>query len=143
MHDLMHDLAQDLLRDDPRPTQPGKLPGLGLSIEIAHATLLATYKAKTQQNLWHTLTDDGYIHAHLTWHLQQANQLDEIHALLREETPDGRNGWYVACDGLGQVSNFVTDVGRAWELAFKLFEQGSCSGNWAAISLCIHQNIPE
>src|SRR5262249_9142186 len=28
---------------------------------------------------WHTLPDDGYIHAHLIWHMEQAGWHDEIH----------------------------------------------------------------
>jgi hypothetical protein len=62
-----------------------------------------------------------YIHAHLTWHFQQANQLNQIHQLLREETPAGGNSWYEACDRLGQTANFVTDVNRAWKFAEKDF----------------------
>ena len=110
----MHDMAKWLLTTD---TQAQDLPGLGLTIPSAHALLLESYKAKTLNGLWHTLADDGYIHAHLTWHFQQANQLSELHQLFREETEAGRNGWYEACERLGQTANFVTDVARAWQLA--------------------------
>ena len=37
------------------------------------------------RSLWHTLKDDGYIFAHLTWHMEQAQRPEEIHRLLRGE----------------------------------------------------------
>ncbi|MEA5599278.1 NB-ARC domain-containing protein, partial [Rivularia sp. UHCC 0363] len=117
LHDLMHDVAVGLLTGEKVSLQPEKLPGLGLSLPAAHSALLNRYQEKTQSGQWHTLPGDGYIHAHLTWHFQQANQVHQIHQLLQEETPAGGNGWYEACDRLGQTANFVTDVGRAWELA--------------------------
>lgn len=123
MHDLMHDLAQKLLTNPQHPKQAGELPGLGLTRAEAHSQLIVRYHHKTEQDLWHTLPDDGYIHAQLTWHLEQAEQYDQIHQLLQEETPEGRNGWYEACVALEQTANFVTDVARAWRLAKALYEQ--------------------
>jgi hypothetical protein len=124
LHDLMHDLAKGLLT---KPTtaavHPEEFPGLGLTIPAAHGELLARYRAKTQQGQWHTLPDDGYIHAHLTWHLEKAEQPDILHQLLQETTPEGRNGWYEACERLGQTANFVTDVARAWQVAEQQYEQ--------------------
>lgn len=106
LHDLLRDIARRLLTMPP----PG---GLGLSLPAVHATLLERYKRRTQNGLWHTLPPDGYIHSHLVWHMEQANQLDQIHALLAEETPSGRNGWYHAKEQLGQTAGFLADVNRA------------------------------
>ncbi|MBD2479777.1 NB-ARC domain-containing protein [Anabaena sp. FACHB-83] len=110
IHDLLHDVARRLLIASPSK-------GIGLTLLQAHTNLLSRYQNKTQNQLWYTLEDDGYIHAHLTWHFQQANQLLQIHQLLEEETSAGGNGWYEACDRLGQTANFVADVARAWQLA--------------------------
>jgi hypothetical protein len=117
LHDLLHDIARRLLTAPSEPRQAGDLPGLGLTLPEAHAHLLARYRAQTQDDLWHTLPDDGYIHAHLAWHLEWAGWVDELHAMLREETSVGRNGWYESRERLGQVAGFLTDVGRAWQLA--------------------------
>ncbi|MBD2094689.1 hypothetical protein H6F90_05935 [Trichocoleus sp. FACHB-591] len=70
LHDLMHDLAQSLLTTSVTPLQPEGIQGLGLTLVDAHAALLQRYQVQTQDKLWHTLPDDGYIHAHLTWHLE-------------------------------------------------------------------------
>ncbi|MGB7412802.1 MAG: hypothetical protein WA902_01200, partial [Thermosynechococcaceae cyanobacterium] len=82
-----------------------------------HVDLLRRYQAQTDKGLWHTLPDDGYIYAHLTWHMEQAQWGDAIHALLREETPDGRNGWYQSCFKQGHLSTYIKDIQRAWRLA--------------------------
>jgi hypothetical protein len=123
LHDLMHDLAKRLLTSGSTPQSQTELPGLGLQIAAANSIFLDCYRAKTQQNLWHTVPDDGYIHTHLTWHLEQAGWLEEIHQLLQEETPSGRNGWYEACEALGQTASFITDVARAWQLAEQLYDR--------------------
>ncbi|WP_396019978.1 NB-ARC domain-containing protein [Anabaena cylindrica] len=125
LHDLMHDVAIGLLIGEKVPNQPGKLPGLGFSLTVAHSALLDRYQEKTQSGQWHTLPADDYIHAHLTWHFQQANQLNQIHQLLQEETSAGGNGWYEACASLGQTANFVTDIARAWQ---------SAEGSWTLTS---------
>ena len=127
LHDLLHDMACRLLTGRVAPENEG-LPGLGLTLPQAHARLLERYRAKTQQGLWQTLADDGYIHAHLSWHLVKADRVEELHQLLEEETEAGRNGWYEACDALGKLAVFVRDVARAWERAEEAFEASpSCS----------------
>jgi hypothetical protein len=117
LHDLMHDLARVFL------TGSGErdLPGLNLKFKDAHAELLARYHQATMSGRWHSLPDDGYIHAHLTWHFQKAEQTNELHLLLQEETSEGQNGWYEACTRLGKLSVFVTDLARAWRIAEQEF----------------------
>lgn len=94
-----------------------------LSGQEAHAIVIERYQAQTQKRLWHTLTDDGYIHAYLTWHLQGANLCDEIHLLLQEESVSGANGWYEACDRKGYTTFFCRDLKLAWRLAEEMYEQ--------------------
>ncbi|MEO1391347.1 MAG: NB-ARC domain-containing protein [Cyanobacteria bacterium J06634_5] len=127
MHDLMHDLAQQLLQQPVEPEGEDGLPGLGLSVAAAHGALLDRYgaKAETEEDgrvQWHTLTDDGYIFAHLTWHMAQAQRPGAIHGLLCASNWAGRNGWYEACDAIGKPAGFVNDLGRAWGLAVDAYE---------------------
>ncbi|MBW4599077.1 MAG: zinc ribbon domain-containing protein [Calothrix sp. FI2-JRJ7] len=116
LHDLFYDLARNLLTAKEKPSG-GNLPGLGKTLRVAHATFLDKYRHLINNNLWHTLPNDGYIHQHLVWHLEKAQKIEEIHKLLRSESETGGNGWYEACEKLGQVANFVTDVRRALKLA--------------------------
>ena len=122
-HDLLHYLAGQLLTAPITPIGVGELPGLALSLREAHVTLLQRYRARTKGNLWHTLPDDGYIHAHLSWHLEQADWDDELYALLREETLEGRNGWYEVRERSGQIAGYLGDTTRAWQLAHEAFQQ--------------------
>ncbi|MBP5977015.1 hypothetical protein HW132_30915, partial [Brasilonema sp. CT11] len=125
LHDLMHDMAKRILASEPTPHQPHELPGLGLKLADAHSLLLERYQKKTKSGLWHTLEDDGYIYANLSWHLEQAQRVEDLHQLLQEETETGHNGWYEACARLGQNGIFVTDVGRAWRLAEVMYSENS------------------
>ncbi|WP_293072084.1 NB-ARC domain-containing protein [Moorena sp. SIO4A5] len=95
LHDLLHDLARSLVQAE-----------LGLSITEAHQQLLERYQTKTDKGLWHTLPDDAYIYNHLIWHLEKAKKINEIHQLLKEETPAGDNGWYWQCERQGKTANF-------------------------------------
>ncbi|WP_292774494.1 NB-ARC domain-containing protein, partial [Nostoc sp. NMS9] len=117
LHDLFHDLACNLLTAPSEPKRRGDLAGLGLNLADVHAAFLKKYRQKTQNGLWHTLLDDGYIHQYLVWHLEKAGQLEEIHQLLREESATGSNGWYEVREQLAQTGGYITDISRAWELA--------------------------
>ena len=125
LHDLLHDLARNLLQSSTQSQEDSQLPGLGLSIEEAHQQLLKRYQKKTENGLWHTLPDDGYIHSQLIWHLEKAQKIDEIHQLLQEETPQGYNGWYWQCEKQGKTANFVKDVSRAWAVAENSFKENA------------------
>ncbi|MEH2393184.1 MAG: NB-ARC domain-containing protein [Nostoc sp.] len=117
LHDLFHDLACNLLTAPSTPKRPGDLAGLGFNLADAHAVLLEKYRQKTENNLWHSLPDNGYIHQHLVWHLEKAGQFEKIHQLLREESAIGNNGWSEVQEKLGQTAGYITDISRAWELA--------------------------
>ncbi|MEH1995310.1 NB-ARC domain-containing protein, partial [Nostoc sp.] len=117
LHDLFHDLACNLLTAPSEPKRPGDLAGLGLNLADVHAAFLKKYRQKTQNGLWHTLLDDGYIHQYLVWHLEKAGQVEEIHQLLREKSATGSNGWYEVREQLAQTAGYITDISRAWELA--------------------------
>ncbi|MEM6838620.1 MAG: NB-ARC domain-containing protein, partial [Cyanobacteria bacterium P01_C01_bin.120] len=123
LHDLMHDLAQRILTSPPHPLAEEDLSGLGLTPAEAHNQLLERYRTQTQNGLWHTLEDDGYIYAYLTWHMEKAKRSNEVHQLFRETNANGRNGWYDACDAIGKPAGFVNDLARAWTLAEQHYEQ--------------------
>ncbi|MGB0562773.1 MAG: NB-ARC domain-containing protein, partial [Spirulinaceae cyanobacterium] len=123
MHDLMHDLAQRLLVSPVEPEQAGELPGLGLTRAAAHSEFLARYRAQTVAGQWHTLSDDGYIYAHLTWHMEQAGQPEAVHQLFLETNERGKHGWYRTCEAIGQAAGFVNDLARGWRLAVGQYGQ--------------------
>jgi hypothetical protein len=121
VHDLMHDMARNSI-ECPTSQDANQLGGLGLMLPIAHGEFLERYRERAQGHRWDGLPRDGYIHRHLTWHMVQANWLDEIHALMAMSDEQGNNAWFEACDRLGQPAIFVEDVARAWELAEGLYE---------------------
>lgn len=65
LHDLFHDLARNLLTAPQKPKRQGDLLGLGINWKDAHVQLLDKYQQQTEDNYWHTLPDDGYIHQYL------------------------------------------------------------------------------
>ncbi|AKB64636.1 hypothetical protein MSMAS_1440 [Methanosarcina mazei S-6] len=120
MHDLFHDIALYYLTSSPDTKKATSLPGLGVKLKEAHTFLLNRYQSQTQKKgLWHTLKDDAYIHSHLTWHLEKAGKIEDIHSLLREENENCKNGWYEALESLGLNAVFIEDVIRAWNLSEK------------------------
>ncbi|MCM1984326.1 NB-ARC domain-containing protein [Lyngbya confervoides] len=109
---VMQDIAQWILQL-PR-TQP--FAGLGLSMSMAHQNFLERYRPILNDGNWCQVPDDGYIHQYLTWHLEKAGWIGELHQLLQEETPSGKNAWFAAVDQV-DFANYSLDVGRAWRLA--------------------------
>ncbi|NES18288.1 MAG: hypothetical protein F6K41_04990 [Symploca sp. SIO3E6] len=112
MHDLVHDTARLLLKDL-----------LGLTSAEAHCLVVERYKALLSGKPWWALLPDGYIHANLTWHMEQAGLADEIHQLLAASNERGRNAWFEACNSLGEPALFVKDIVRGWQLAEAMYVQ--------------------
>ena len=120
VHDLMHDMARSLIEEGVLEIQDSgsRIPNLPL----AHCQFLERYQERASDQRWDGLPNDGYIHRHLTWHMVQAQCPDAVHQLLQENTERGQNGWFEACESLGQPAIFVSDVGRGWALAEALGE---------------------
>jgi len=117
-HDLVHQTARELLTGKQQLANAEEgWPEAGIEFVEAQQQLLERYRQQTQDGLWHTLPHDHYIHAHLTWHFDQANQAEAIHQLLLEETSEGKNGWFEACERCGQAQAFMQDVQAAWHIA--------------------------
>jgi hypothetical protein len=139
-HDLVHQTARELLIGKQLLADAADgWPEAGIEFVEAQRQLLERYSQQTQDGLWHTLPHDHYIHAHLTWHFEQANQAEAIHDLLREETLEGRNGWFEACEQINQTSIFVSNIKKAWSLAAKAAMDKASSER--AISLAISQQV--
>ena len=112
VHDLMHDTARGLI-------EKGEL-GIE-SLEMAHGAFLERYRGRSVDGSWYGLANDGYIHRHLTWHLEMAGQLDAVHELMA--AGEDQNDWFEACDKIGQPGIFVEDVRRGWRLAEELYDR--------------------
>jgi hypothetical protein len=119
LHDLIHDLCRNLIIAPVEPSNKRDIPGLGLSLKDAHSYLLERYLEIAEGGLWHTLTDDGYIHENLVWHMERADRLEDIHCLLREETADGKNAWYQTRERLGQTGGYIENIACCWLLTEK------------------------
>ena len=112
VHDLMHDTARGLI-------EKGEL-GIE-NLEMAHGAFLERYRGRSVDESWYGLVNDGYIHRHLTWHLEMAGQCDEVHELMA--SGEDQNDWFEACDKIGQPGIFVEDVRRGWRLAEELYDR--------------------
>ena len=139
IHDLMHDIARELLTKPEAAQREGDIPGFGLSLLAATQQFLNRHRARTSNNLWHTLPDDGYIHHYLASHFEQADWGVELKNLLWEESVDGRCGWYQARERLGQTIGFLADVDRAWHYADRITASDtSLEFKGGAIALQLH-----
>ncbi len=123
VHDLMHDMARNLVEDGALEIQ--NLKSKIQNLPLAHRQFLERYRARAIDQRWDRLPNDGYIHRHLTWHMEQAGWADEVHALIAMSDNQGRNAWFEACDRIGQPSIFVEDVTRGWALADKGYASGA------------------
>jgi hypothetical protein len=113
MHDLVRDTAMKLI-----PVT------LGIRIDEAHNLFLS--RCRTIDCTWFSLQNNGYIHSHLTWHLEKAGREAEIHELMMASDERGRNAWFETCEKLGQPAIFVQDMTRAWRLAEEIYSGDSC-----------------
>ena len=113
MHDLVHDTAMNLM-----------LQTLGLGIDEVHNLVLDRYRITACT--WFLLRNDGYIHSHLTWHLEKARREADIHELMVASDERGKSTWFETCDKLGQPAIFVQDIARAWRLAEQFYPYNPC-----------------
>ena len=131
VHDLMHDMARSLIEEGTldlpiqhRSTEAHeRLKSKIQNLPLAHQQFLERYRERATDQCWNSLPNDGYIHRHLTWHMQQADWVDELHALMIMSDEQGRNAWFEACDRIGQPAIFVEDVVRGWKVAEQMYEQ--------------------
>ena len=121
VHDLLHVLAKELIEKPRSIVGKDTLLGLGLSFADAQVQFLERYRGRSADGSWYGLANDGYIHRHLTWHLEMAGQLDAVHELMA--SGEDQNDWFEACDKIGQPGIFVQDVRRGWRLAEELYER--------------------
>ena len=139
IHDLMHDLARELLNAPETVTGAGEVFEIRRDFRGAVEQFLERYRAKTRNNLWHTLPDDGYIHDHLIYHFEQAGWDSEVEVLLSEESADGHCGWYQVRERLGHTAGFIGDVGRIWSYADRLANAATSEASRSkAIALQLH-----
>lgn len=117
IHDLLHDEALTLLTEPKGDGSDSVLAGLGMTLETAHYEFLARYRRRMGSASWADVPEDGYIHAHLAWHLEKTGTPSALHALLDEQTKNGSYAWYGVRHRLGQVNGFLADLNRAWRLA--------------------------
>src|SRR5262249_10548357 len=107
IHGLLHDAALHLLTHE-------EIGAQRYEFAAAHAEVVRRYPAAIAD-----LPDDGYIHSHLLWHLERAQQEPRIHELLAEELPEGGNAWFTINDRLGHAGSYRDGLLRAWTLAEK------------------------
>jgi hypothetical protein len=110
---VMHSILQDLGRRwfaSPLPV------GLGQDVRQGHDQIIANYRRVALESSWVDLPDDGYIHAHMAWHLKQADRSEDLFDLLLHTDRDGRNTWFRAKYKLGQISSYVDDLQLALEV---------------------------
>jgi hypothetical protein len=139
LHNLLHDLARNLVTAPEEPAQPGDVRGLGLTLERATEQFLQYYRSKLRHGLWHTLSDDNYIHDHLVQHFEQARLGGDLDKLLFEVTSDGQCGWYAGRQRLDQVAGFLADIDRIHRYADRLGDAATTEHDRArAIALQSH-----
>jgi hypothetical protein len=117
LHDLMRAIAVKLLTDPTVPPTADDLQGLGLTRTEAHNRFLDRYRRAVPEASWHTIPDDGYLHDHLVWHLEQADRVEDVHRLFEQEDDEGQSGWFRAREARGADAGFIADLFLAWELA--------------------------
>ncbi len=115
LHSIQHAIARYLLTAPPASEKSSGFSGLGYKLIKVHEQLLERYAKQKKNGSWSMLPNDEYIYKYLTWHMEKAQKIDDIHALLTEEV-GGKNAWYQVRESQGQVSEYLEDIFRAWRL---------------------------
>lgn len=126
IHDVLHDTARNLLCNSPDQDCKNKFSGFGIQVQEAHRILLERYFEKCDRSYyypWGTLPNDNYIYSYLTWHMEKAETIEEIHNLLNVTGENGKNNWYQIRENLGQLAGYKEDIQRAWRLTRRANEK--------------------
>jgi hypothetical protein len=90
-----------------------------LDASLYHYQIASYYRgnhASWEEVIW-SAVQENYPFSYLVAHLAASGRSEEVHRLLASETNEQRNAWYEAKEARGDVSEYVADVRRAWELA--------------------------
>ena len=120
LHDLVRDLVQENLDKDEASL---------------HRTLLDAYSSTKNGAGWHTAPDDGYLHDHLTYHLREAGEQDDLRNLFRSDD------WLRARVQGGDFlyEKYTEDLKLAWEVSHKeLIDHIENGSNRKALGDCVH-----
>lgn len=101
LHDLMRQYLRETLSEEDH--------------RALHQRLLQAYAATRLGAGWHTAPDDGYLYAHLVYHLEKAGHWDQVTALFQDDA------WLqvrVAQDGY-QYTGYLADWQRLWTHAYQ------------------------
>lgn len=90
-----------------------------LDASLYHYQIASYYRgnhASWEEVIW-SAVQENYPFSYLVAHLAASRRSEEVHRLLASETNEQRNAWYEAKEARGDVSGYIADVRRAWELA--------------------------
>ncbi|MBD2234985.1 NACHT domain-containing protein [Phormidium tenue] len=80
-----------------------------------HENIISCYEQESES--WQALRQiDLYGLRHLSQHLVQAEQVEQLHYLLKVEI-EGRNAWFDLKDSVAEMAGFLSDVQLAWAKA--------------------------
>lgn len=134
IHSLLRDAALHLLTSQ-------EIGQRRFTVAEAHGELVGRYPAALNE-----LSNDGYIHSHLLYHLEKAGKTARIHEVLKE-TSGGNNTWFAIRDSLGELRGYIEDVLRAWRLAEEESSRRSSDEEYSrnellyALVLCSVRNL--
>jgi len=87
-----------------------------------HHWLLERYK-QDKKALWSSVHDDGYIRAHLIYHLIQANRESEIHTLFQSAGWSNVRGFPAIITDFERAKSIVTDGDLANRIRYCFFDE--------------------
>jgi hypothetical protein len=138
LHDTLHEMAKLLLTGSSQSGDEFGIPGLDLTLVEAQGKFLERYRLKLRDGRWSTLKDDGYIYAHLTWHLEKAEQFSQLKELFADDN------WLqvrVACDGY-RYDGYLADLERAWQDTYRSCQEQIENGQPMTRAVdCIHLGL--
>lgn len=109
LYRIYHASFQDFLREE---------VGLSAYHQVIAATALGKINQETSARVNNPVAVlSNYELRNLVGHLENAEQLQDVHYLLALETRTEHNAWYEAKERHGDIKGYLADIKRAWQLA--------------------------